>query len=423
MKILFLTENFPPETNAAATRVFERACYWAKWGHEVTVLTSAPNFPQGKLHEGYKNRWRQVEEMDGLRVVRVKTYITANQGAARRTLDFLSFMVSAFMVGLFERRPDVVVATSPQFFAAVGGWALGVVRRAPFVFELGDLWPASIVAVGAMRPNLPIRMIEKLELFLYRQSASVVALTNAFKENLIGRGISSEKIAVVINGVDLWRYGPRPKDAALLQEWQLRDKFVIGYVGTHGMAHALMNVLDAAEILKDQRQICFVLAGAGAEREMLIENATHRNLDNIIFMPAQPKNHMPAVWSLCDVALVHLKNSPVFKDVIPSKIFEAMAMGLPLLLASPDGEASDIVDRHSAGLHVPAENPKALADAARQLHQNEGLRLQLASQSLQAAPAHSREHQASHMIAVLERVMAGGGAKVANLEPAIEEQA
>jgi len=423
MKILFLTENFPPETNAAATRVFERACYWAKWGHEVTVLTSAPNFPQGKLHEGYKNRWRQVEEMDDLRIVRVKTYIAANQGAARRTLDFLSFMASAFIAGLFETRPDVVVATSPQFFAAVGGWALGAVRRVPFVFELGDLWPASIVAVGAMRPNLPIRMIEKLELFLYRRSASVVALTNAFKENLIARGISSEKIAVVINGVDLWRYGPRPKDAALLQEWQLRNKFVIGYVGTHGMAHALMNVVDAAEILKDQPQICFVLAGAGAEREMLIENAARRNLDNVIFMPAQPKSRMPAVWSLCDVALVHLKNSPVFKDVIPSKIFEAMAMGLPLLLASPEGEASDIVDRHNAGLHVPAEDPKALADAARRLHQDEGLRQQLAKQSLHAAPSHSREHQARHMIEVLERVVAGDGANVANLEPAIEEKA
>ena len=205
MKILFLTENFPPETNAAATRVFERACYWAKWGHDVTVLTCAPNFPQGKLHEGYTNRWHQVEEMDGIRVVRVKTYIAANSGAVRRTLDFLSFMVTAFAAALFEKRPDVVVSTSPQFFAAVAGWMIGAVRRVPFVFELGDLWPASIVAVGAMRPSLPVRLIEKLELFLYRRSACVVALTSAFRDNLIARGISPGKIEVVINGVDLWR--------------------------------------------------------------------------------------------------------------------------------------------------------------------------------------------------------------------------
>jgi len=421
MKILFLTENFPPETNAAATRVFERACYWAKWGHEVTVLTSAPNFPQGKLHEGYANRWRQVEEMEGLRVVRVKTYIAANQGAVRRTLDFLSFMVSAFVAGLFEKRPDVIAATSPQFFAAVGGWALGFIRRVPFVFELGDLWPASIIAVGALRPSFPMRMLEKLELFLYRRSSSVVALTNAFKSNLVARGISPAKIAVVINGVDLWRYGPRPKDADLLEKWKLDGKFVVGYVGTHGMAHALTNALDAAEILKTETQIRFVLAGAGAERDKLIEDAARRTLDNVVFLPAQPKSRMPAVWSLCDIALVHLKNSPVFRDVIPSKIFEAMAMGLPLLLASPDGEASEIIVRHRAGIHVLAENPQALADATRQFYQDEAARKDFARRSLQAAPAHSREHQARHMIAVLERVAAGQGGDVADCEPEIQE--
>ena len=250
MRILFLTENFPPETNAAATRVFERACYWAEWGHEVTVLTCAPNFPDGQVYEGYKNRWRQVEEMQGIRVVRVKTFIAANRGTVKRMLDFLSFMVTAFAAGLFERRPDVIAATSPQFFAAVGGWALGFVRRVPFVFELGDLWPASIVAVGAMRPSLGLRMMEKLELFLYRRSAAVAALTHAFKRNLVARGIDAEKISVVINGVDTWRYGPRQRDPELANETGLADKFVVGYVGTHGMAHALVNVLDAAERLR-----------------------------------------------------------------------------------------------------------------------------------------------------------------------------
>ena len=179
MKILFLTENFPPETNAAATRVFERACYWLRDGHDVTVITSAPNFPQGKLFVGYRNRWRQVEDMAGIRVIRVKTFITRNEGIVLRTLDFVSFMCTAFVAGLFVRRPDVVCATSPQFFAAVGGWALAACRRLPFVFELGDLWPASIVAVGAMRESRLLRLIEKLELFLYRRSAAVAALTPA----------------------------------------------------------------------------------------------------------------------------------------------------------------------------------------------------------------------------------------------------
>jgi len=313
MRILFLTENFPPETNAAATRVYERALYWLKAGHQVTVITCAPNFPHGRLFEGYENRWHQVENMDGLRVVRVKTYIAANRGTVRRSLDFVSFMVTAFSAGLFEKRPDVIAATSPQFFAAVGGWLLSAARRVPFVFELGDLWPASIVAVGAMRPSLPIRIIEKFELFLYRRSAAVVALPHAFKANLVRRGIDAGKIAVVINGVDLWRYTPGARDPELAAEWNVEGKFVAGYVGTHGMAHALTNLLDAAERLRNDESIRILLAGAGAERDALIAEADKRRLSNVIFMPPQPKERMPKVWRLCDVAVVHLKKLPCLR--------------------------------------------------------------------------------------------------------------
>src|SRR2546426_180895 len=147
MRILFLSDNFPPEGNAPATRLYEHAIRWVRGGTEVTVVTCAPNFPEGKLFPGYRNAWRQVETVDGIRVVRVKTYISANEGFLRRTLDYLSFMVAGFVAGLFESRPHVVVATSPQFFSAVAGWALSAVRRLPFIFELRDLWPATIVAV------------------------------------------------------------------------------------------------------------------------------------------------------------------------------------------------------------------------------------------------------------------------------------
>lgn len=412
LDILFLTENFPPETNAAATRVHERACYWAQWGHRVTILTSAPNFPEGRLYDGYANAWRRVEEIDGLRVVRVKTFIAANRGTVLRMLDFLSFMISAFVAGLFERRPDVVAATSPQFFAAVGGWMLGAVRRVPFVFELGDLWPASIIAVGAMRPSLGLRLIEKLELFLYRRAAAVVALTKAFKANLVGRGIAADKIAVVINGVDTWRYGPRERDAELLAETGLAGKFVVGYVGTHGMAHALGNVLDAAERLADAPDIAFVLAGGGAERDALEAEARRRGLANVVFLPRQPKARMPAVWSLCNAALVHLKDSPVFEDVIPSKMFEAMAMGLPIVMATPAGEASAILKAEGAGVHVAPENPDALAETLRRLHADPKQLAELAAASLAAAPGHSREAQARRMMAVLHAVARGEGDQV-----------
>jgi glycosyltransferase involved in cell wall biosynthesis len=204
-----------------------------------------PNFPDGKLFSGYRNRIWDVEEMDGIRVVRVKTLIAANAGTVLRILDYLSFMITSFMAGLFVPRPDLVATTSPTFFAAVGGCALAAVRGLPFVLEVADLWPDSIVAVGAMKRNLMLRWLEKIELLLYRRAARIVVLTQAFRENLVRRGVSADKIDVVINGVDLLRYQPQPKDATMAVEWGLGDaNFVVGYIGTHGMAHALENVLS-----------------------------------------------------------------------------------------------------------------------------------------------------------------------------------
>ncbi|MSO84719.1 MAG: glycosyltransferase WbuB [Rhodospirillales bacterium] len=405
MNILFLADNFPPEPNAAATRVHERAVYWTGWGHEVTVITSFPNFPQGRLYPGYRNPWRQVETRDGIRVIRVKTFIAANKGGAvLRALDFLSYMLTATLAAMSEKRPDVVVATSPQFFAAVAGWLVGRLRGIPFVFELGDIWPASIVGVGAMKRNPLLALMERLELFLYRRAARIVALTHAFKMNLTRRGIEPGKIAVVPNGVDLGRYAPRPRDAALAAEWNVADKFVIGYVGTHGMAHGLGNVLDAAELARDREDICFLLVGDGAERDMLVADVARRKLANVRMIGPQPKEAMPRIWSLCDVALVHLRDSPVFAEVIPSKIFEAMGMGLPILLAAPAGEAKGIVEADRAGLWVPPGDPAQLAAAARRLADDPAGRDRLAAAALEAAPGHSRRAQAEEMIKELQVV-------------------
>jgi colanic acid biosynthesis glycosyl transferase WcaI len=405
MYILFFSDFFPPETNAASARVFERACYWIKWGHQVTVITCAPNFPHGKVYPCYKNKLYQAEVMNGIKVIRVKTFITRNQGVVLRTLDFISYMVTAFIAGLFVKKPEVIVANSPQFFAAVGGWGLSTVRNVPFVFELADLWPASIPAVGAMKENIFLRLIEKLELFLYRQSAAVIALTQSFKDDLVRRNIPAEKIAVIINGVDLSRYSPRSRDKELSLKWGLNGCFVIGYLGTHGMAHALEKVLDTAALLKGDPEVRFLFVGAGAAREGLIEEAKRRSLPNVIFIPRQPKEQMPKFWSLCDVALIHLKDTPVFKTVIPSKIFEAMGMGLPLLLVAPEGEASQIVTSEKAGIHIPPGDPEALANAVLNLKNKKSLFRQFAEHSRNAASHYSRERQAKDMITVLEKII------------------
>jgi colanic acid biosynthesis glycosyl transferase WcaI len=372
----------------------------------VTVLTTAPNFPEGKLFAGYENHWYRREWRDDIEIVRVKSFIAKNEGVARRTLDFLSYMVTAYVAGLIAKRPDIVIATSPQFFTAVGGWALAATRRLPFIFELGDLWPRSIVAVGALQAGAAVRLLERIELFLYRRAARVVALTQAFKDDLVRRGIPVGKIAVIRNGVDLPRYAPRPRDEALATEWGLSGKFVIGYVGTHGMAHDLGKVLDAAEGLRESEpELRFLLVGAGAERDQLVAAARQRNLDNVVLQPLQPKERMAAVWSLCNVALIHLKNMPAFAEVIPSKMFEAMGMGLPIMLAAPKGEASRLLADDGAGLWVPAGDTAALAAACRSLMTDVTLRDSLAAQSLKAAPRHSREQQAKLFIDVIDQVV------------------
>jgi glycosyltransferase involved in cell wall biosynthesis len=258
-----------------------------------------------------------------------------------------------------------------------------------------------------MKKSLALALVEKLELFLYHRSTHIAALTTSFKENLVERGIDKNKITVVINGVDLARYEPRARDVKLSKKWGLENKFVVGYIGTHGMAHALSNVLNAAEYMQDNATIRFLLVGAGAERTNLMEDAETRALNNVIFMPRQPKEMMPTIWSLCDIALVHLKDSPVFSGVIPSKIFEAQAMGLPILLAAPEGEASRIVLDDKAGLHIAAEDPAALADSIAQLAGDKSALKTFAAAALKAAPGHSRKTQACEMLDVLQNATRG----------------
>jgi colanic acid biosynthesis glycosyl transferase WcaI len=404
MRILFLSDNFHPETNAPASRLYEHAQRWVRAGHQVTVITCAPNFPEGRLFPGYRNAWRSVEVVEGIRVVRVKTYITANEGFLKRTLDYLSFMVAGFAAGLFERRPDVVVATSPQFFCALGGWALAAVRRLPFVFELRDLWPASIMAVGAMQKNLAIRTLERIELFLYRRADAVIAVTWSFREDLISRGIEPNKIKVVINGVDMGQFRPITRDAELEREHALKNRLVLGYLGTHGMAHALESVIDAAEMLRERQDIAFLFVGGGAERIKVEQLVAEKGLSNVRLIPRQPKEMMPRLWSLCDVSLVPLRNTPTFSTVIPSKIFESMGMGAAILISLPEGEATAIIRHNDCGMCVPPENAMALAAAIITLADDRSALAKLKQNSASAAASYSRDALAQQMAEILETV-------------------
>lgn len=406
MHILFLTDNFPPEVNAPASRTFEHCREWVKAGHPVTVITCAPNFPNGRVFEGYRNRLWQSEEMAGIRVIRVWSYITANEGFIRRILDYQSFMLTATLASLFVRRPDIVIGTSPQFFTACAAYAVSRMKRIPFVFELRDLWPESIKAVGAMEDSAAIRLLERVEMFLYRKASQIVSVTHSFKKTLIARGVNSDKITVITNGVDMSRFKPMPKDAELVAQLALEGKFVAGYVGTHGLAHHLETLLDAAEkirTLPDGAVFHFILLGDGARKQALKEEAARRGLDNIIFIDSVPKDQVARYWSLLDVSIIHLKKTDLFTTVIPSKLFECMGMGVPVLHGVA-GESADIVRNEGVGIVFEPENATQLIAGLMQMRCDRPTYEQYQKNCLEAAKKYDRSALAQRMLGVINVV-------------------
>ncbi len=354
MRILFLTDNFPPEVNAPATRTYEHCKEWVKQGAQVTVITCTPNFPEGKVYKGYRNKWIQHEDMDGIHVIRVWTYITANEGFFKRILDYLSFMIASFLAGTTVKT-DIIVATSPQFFTAIAGRWLSFWKRKPWVMEIRDLWPESITAVGASKRTLIIRFFEWLEKRMYRSARKLVVVTDAFAQTLIDKHhIAPEKIAVVKNGANLDLFKPQVKNVDLLKKLGLEDKVVIGYIGTHGMAHALDFVLKTAKQI-EHTNYHFLLIGAGAKRKELLELKDTLALSNVTMLESVSKQEVKEYISILDIGLVNLKKSDTFKSVIPSKIFELAAMHKPILLGV-EGESAAIINNYGVGLTFEPEN-------------------------------------------------------------------
>jgi glycosyltransferase involved in cell wall biosynthesis len=401
MKILFITDNFPPEVNAPATRTYEHCDQWVQHGTEVTVLTCAPNFPLGKTYKGYRNKLYQTQKMGDIKVVRVWSYMSPNQGKIRRVLDYVSFSFMAFWTGLFEDY-DVIIATSPQFFTTWTAIALSKVKRKPWIFELRDLWPDSIKTVGAMNDGFALSILQKIEMGLYRDASKVVAVTDAFKRVLVNRGVDADKIKVVTNGANLTLYGGREKDLELIRRHALQNKFIVGYIGTHGMAHDLRFIMRAIGKIQDP-EIHFLFIGDGSDKHQVVALAQKLNLKNITFLPIIPKEKVPSYLSIIDVALVPLKKSDTFRTVIPSKIFEAAAMQKPILLGV-EGQAQEIIERYDAGLCFEPENEEEFLIKLKQIRDPERYRaLQEGCEKL--ARAYDRNWLAKKMLGIIQQVV------------------
>ena len=368
MRILFLTHYFPPEGAAGAARAFAHSKRWVASGDEVTVITCAPNYPTGRLQSGYRNHIRQVEMIEGIRVVRVATLLAANKGVLKRTGSYLSYMAMAVIASLLERRPDVVIATSGQFFCGLAGVFVSKLRRRPLLLEIRDLWPESVAAVGAVRSRSALRLVEGMERFMYASAEHIVTLGEGYRRGLIERGVAPERVSIVMNGVDAELFGPRDASPEVADRLGVSGRFVVAYCGAIGLAHGLEVVLRAALSLRDKGRddIVFLLVGDGARLDTLRREAARLALDNIVFTGSLHRSEVPGVLAVSDVCLVHLRRSKTFMTVMPSKIFEAAAMARPVILGVC-GFAREFVERAGCGLCIEPENDRQLVDAVLKL--------------------------------------------------------
>lgn len=357
--ILIISQYFPPETGACPTRWDELSKRWSE-NATVTVITSAPDYPEGKLYEGYDNEWLRWEERGDVEVIYTKTLTSPSGNLVRRSLKFVWFMLISMIAGIRYTSPTVVIATSPQPFTGVSAWVIARLNRATFIFEVRDLWPESILAVSDFDNQLVIWVLERTVISLYRRSDRLIVVSQGFIEPIVEMGIDRSNIVYHPNGIDLDFYQLNGDESSSALD-NIDDQFTISYVGTIGRAHGLSVVHDAARSLED---VQFVIVGDGAERQEL--EALAGDLDNVTFTGRRPKKEVPSILNASDAALVHLKPRAVFETVIPSKLLESMAAGLPVILGV-HGEAERILREAGAGLVMEPGDSDDLVHAVNRL--------------------------------------------------------
>jgi glycosyltransferase involved in cell wall biosynthesis len=378
LKILYVSQYFPPEMGAPAARVAELSRYWAQDGHEVTVLTGFPNHPAGIVPQEYRRRFRRLvarEELNGVKLVRTWLLPFPNRRTYERVMNYSSFCLSASSTGLFLERPEVIIGSSPQLLVGLAAWWLARRKRARFVLEVRDLWPESLAAVGVgTKKSFLYRTLAKIAGFLYRNCDHIVVVTSAFKEYLVQHWqVAPEKISVVENGVEAELFSPS-QESNLRTELGADGKFVVSYIGTLGNAHGLQTLVEAAAQLQNSTpKVLFLLVGAGAEKETLASLVRSRSLTNVRFVDQQRREKIPAYICASDACLVLLKKNEIFRTVIPSKMLEFMSCARPVILGV-EGQAREILELADAGICIEPENPTELAQAVLRLSGNDQLR-------------------------------------------------
>ncbi len=404
LKILYISHYFPPEVNAPALRVSEMSAQWIENGADVTVLTGFPNHPNGIIPDKYKGLKRLCENFGKIKLIRTYLYATPNKGFIKRILNYLSFMFSSVFLGIWKiGKPDILIATSPQFFVAVAGYVISRIKRCRFVFEVRDVWPEEIVAVGALKNGLIIRALEALEMFLYRKADLVVAVAQGTIEILTERGVPHSKLALIPNGVNIDHFQNDSDGVTVRKELGLENNFVVTYLGTHGMAHRLETILETADRLRQHENIKFLFVGDGADKAHLIQKARQMELPNVLFHDQVDRTRIPGFYHASDLFLVPLRRAALFTKNVPSKIYEIMASRKPIVI-STEGESRRLVESSGAGIGATPEDAKDIADKILRLYEDEGLRRKMGQDGYSFALANaSRKRLADDYLRYLEQ--------------------
>lgn len=368
MKILFLTQYCPPEVGAPQNRIFEFAKQLKKLGHEITILTAMPNYPKGEIFDEYKGKFTFKEEIDGINIIRTWIYATKKTGFVPRIINYLSFTITSVLFGSpLIGKQDAVITESPPLFLGYSGYLISKFKKARFVFNVSDLWPESAIKLGMLHNKTLINLSTWLEEFCYRKAHLVTGQTMGIVNNIIERGFEKEKVHLITNGVDCDLFKPENRSETIRKEFNIDGKFALIYGGIHGLAQGLEIIIEAAKELKEYKDIAFVFVGEGPEKTRLISMKEQYGLDNVQFFPMQPKKNMPNIVASMDAAIIPLKKLDLFKGALPSKMFETLASGVPILL-SIEGEAETLIKKADAGICVEPENHTQLIEAIIKLY-------------------------------------------------------
>ncbi|HEY8953292.1 MAG TPA: glycosyltransferase family 4 protein [Candidatus Dormibacteraeota bacterium] len=401
LRVTFLTHYFPPEVGPAQTRLHELAKRLIAAGETVTVVTGFPNYPTGEIFPGYRGKRFMVDSVDGIRVLRTWVFATRSRGFIGRLLNYFSFPVFSLLAVRRLGPTDIIYVQSPPLFTGLAALWFSRLKRAPFIFNVSDIWPQSAVELGVLKNRLAIRLAEWLEHHIYRRATRITVPTPGILERLAARGVPRDKIFLLTNGVDTAAYNVTSPDRELAQRLGLDGHKVFMYAGLHGLAQGLDVILEAAKLTRNP-DVLYVLVGDGANKPALVAKAQAEGISNVRFLPIQPTSTLPALLNLVYATVIPLRRLDLFKAALPSKLFDSMAAGRPIV-APLWGEAAALVEAAACGLVVEPEDARAVQEAVEKLAADPELAQRLGEQGRRYVVEHfNRDDIAKRLVKLLE---------------------